>query len=79
MEMLFVGVIVLVAASYSTWALLPGPARRRLAERLLGFAASGACPRWLADRIRSTAAGQGRPTGACDGCDSHRPRDGAPR
>ena len=78
LEMLMVGVIVLVAAAYSTWALLPAAGRRKVATRLLPLAAHPACPGWLVRRLRSAAAAPG--TGSpCDACSGSRPRnDGAP-
>jgi hypothetical protein len=77
-EMLLVGVIVLVAAVYSTWALLPATGRQKAAIRLLPLAANPACPDWLARRLLSAAAapGNGSP---CDSCSGGRPRnDGTP-
>ena len=44
-EMLLVGAIVLVATLYSTWALMPAPARQRLARRLLVLTDGGPVPR----------------------------------
>ena len=44
-EMLLVGAIVLVATLYSTWALMPAPARQRLARRLLEPVQGGLVPR----------------------------------
>jgi hypothetical protein len=74
LEMLMVGVIVLVAACYSAWVLMPMPARQRLAQKLVPLAASPACPDWLGRRIRVVASG---PAGAgpCDACSASRPRD----
>ena len=46
-EMLLVGAIVLVATFYSTWALMPAPARQRVARRLLALSRSGWCPGWI--------------------------------
>jgi hypothetical protein len=79
LEMLFVGVIVLVAALYSTWALMPAPARQRLARRLLPLCAAGWCPQWIGRRIQSAASGPGIAASPCDGCSSSHPRDEAPR
>ena len=74
-EMLLVGVIVLAAACYSTWALMPAPARQRLARRLLALADGGWCPAWIGRRIRAVASGPAAPGGPCDGCSSGRPTD----
>jgi len=43
-EILLVGAIVLVATFYSAWALMPAPARQRLARRLLALTTAGWCP-----------------------------------
>ena len=74
-EMLLVGAIVLVATFYSTWALMPAPARQRLARRLLVLAESGRCPDWIGRRIRAAASGPGTSGGPCDSCGSGRPSD----
>jgi len=79
LEMLLVGLIVIVAATYSTWFLLPGPARQKIAARLLPFAASAACPAWLGRRLRSAADGTGGAKGACDACSASRDPDGGTR
>ena len=78
-QMLLVGAIVLVAAVYSTWALLPPAARQRVASRLLPLASSRGCPDWLRRRIQSSAARNGPVGGPCDNCSVHDPRDDAPR
>jgi len=74
-EMLLVGAIVLVATFYSTWALMPAPARQRLARRLLALTTAGWCPDWIGRRIRAAAADQGASGGPCDGCSSGQPND----
>lgn len=74
-EMLLVGAIVLVATFYSTWALMPAPARQRLARRLLALTESGRCPDWIGRRIRAAASGPGNSGGPCDGCSSGQPTD----
>ena len=79
LEMLFVGSIVLVAKLYSTWALLPAPARQRLARRLLPLGTASWCPQWLGRRIRSAASGPGIAASPCDGCSSSHPRDNESR
>jgi len=74
-EMLLVGAIVLVATFYSTWALMPAPARQRLARRLLALTTAGWCPDWIGRRIRAAASGPGTSGGPCDSCGSGRPSD----
>jgi hypothetical protein len=78
-EMLLVGAIVLVATVYSTWALMPAPARQRLARRLLSLAEAGPCPDWIGRRIRAAASGPGTSGGPCDACSSGQPTDRIPR
>ena len=78
-EMLLVDAIVLVATFYSTWALMPAPARQRLARRLLALSAARWCPDWIASRIRAAASGPGAAGGPCAGCSSGRPTDDASR
>jgi hypothetical protein len=78
-EMLLVGAIVLVATFYSTWALMPAPARQRVARRLLALSGSGWCPGWIGRRIRAAASGPGVSGSPCDGCASSRPTDDASR
>jgi hypothetical protein len=79
LEMLLVGTIVVVATLYSTWALLPAPARQRVAGRLLPFAAAAWCPDWLRRRIQSAAARSGPSGSHCDGCSTPPSRDEARR
>jgi hypothetical protein len=74
-EMLLVGAIVLVATFYSTWALMPAPARQRLARRLLVLTDTGWCPGWIGRRIRAAASGPGASGSPCDGCSSGQPTD----
>ena len=74
-EMLLVGAIVLVATFYSTWALMPAPARQRLARRLLALPGAHWCPDWISRRIRTAAADRGTSGGPCDGCSSGQPTD----
>ena len=75
LEMLLVGAIVLTATLYSTWALMPAPARQRLARRLLALTTAGWCPDWIGRRIRAAASGPGNSGGPCDGCSSGQPTD----
>jgi len=74
-EMLLVGVIVLAAACYSTWALMPAPARQRLARRLLALSEADWCPGWIGRRIRAAASGPGISGSPCDGCAPGRAKD----
>jgi len=79
LELLLVGVIVLVAAGYSTWALLPASARRRLADALAAATDTRGCPGSLRRAAlalqRRAHAGRGH----CDDCAAHRHRGEPPR
>ena len=72
-EMLLVGAIVLVATFYSTWALMPAPARQRLARRMLALSEAGWCPGWIGRRVRAAASGPGTSGSPCAGCSPGRP------
>jgi hypothetical protein len=74
-EMLLVGAIVITATLYSTWALMPAPARQRLARRLLGLSTTRWCPDGIGRRIRAAASGPGISGSPCDGCASGKPTD----
>jgi hypothetical protein len=79
LERLLVGVIVLVATVYSTWALLPSPARQRLAQRIAALPAAAWLPGWLRPHLRS-AASRPAPSGdPCDGCSAHKSPDESKR
>jgi hypothetical protein len=78
--MLAVSVIVLVAAAYSTWALLPAPAKQKLAGGLLPIADGGWCPGWLRRRIRDAAANSAATSDPCSSCGAkQQSRDEIPR
>jgi len=68
LEGLVVGIVVIAAALYACWALLPIEIRRRLARRLVDASARGRWPAWLRrgsavlhDRTSAT----GDPCGSC--------------
>ena len=78
LELLLVGVIVLVAAAYSTWALLPKPARLRLASALASATETRRCPGWLRRPVRALhrrAHAGGSHCDACSGAGSDRRED----
>jgi hypothetical protein len=74
-EVLLVGAIVLVATLYATWALMPAPARHRLARRLARLSAASGVPAWLQRGARSLERRTRSTSGHCDGCSAQPPRD----
>jgi hypothetical protein len=64
-EALLVGLIVVVAAGYSAWALLPAAARLRVAEAVAAWGGKPGRPRWLA---RITAALERAARARAGGC-----------
>jgi hypothetical protein len=69
-ELLLVGTIVLAAALYATWALMPAPARQRLARRLARLSAASGVPAWLQRGARSLERRTIATSGHCEGCSS---------
>ena len=78
LEMLLVGLIVLVAMLYSTWALMPAPARKRLAQRLLAWPAPGWWPRWARRRLEAAASGPRPGDSPCNACNANPGRERDP-
>jgi hypothetical protein len=68
LEVLLVGVIVLVAAAYATWALLPKTARLRLARALASAAEARWCPGWLRRPVLALHRRAHAGGGYCDDC-----------
>jgi hypothetical protein len=73
------GLIVLAAAVYAMWALMPAVLRLRLTERLAASARRAGRPRWL---VRATAAlervaRQG--AGGCSHCSAAQAEPGRPK
>ena len=69
LELLVVGVIVLVAAAYATWALLPKTARLRLASALASATEARWCPGWLRGPVLALHRRAHAGGGHCDDCD----------
>ena len=70
-ESLFVGLVVLVAAAYAAWALVPASTRQRLALRsavALGGAEAGGLKGRLAVRLLALAQAK---AGGCGDCPAH--------
>ena len=78
LEMLLVGLIVLAATLYATWALMPAPARQRLAHRLLARPASGWLPRWARRPLEAAASGPRPGDSPCNACSANPDRDQDP-
>ena len=74
-EMLLVGVIVLAATCYATWALLPAAGRQRVVRRLARLSAAGGVPAWLQRGVRSLEQRTRSTSGHCDGCSAQPPGD----
>ena len=68
LELLLVGVIVLVAAAYSTWALLPKPARLRFTSALASATEARWCPGWLRRPVLALHRRAQAGSGHCDDC-----------
>ena len=68
LEMLLVGAIVLVATLYSTWALLPKPARLRLVRALASTAEARWCPGWMRRAVLALDRRARAGSGHCDDC-----------
>ena len=74
-EMLLVGVIVLAATCYATWALLPAAGRQRVVRRLLSLSAASGVPAWLQRGAQSLERRTRSTSGHCDGCSVQPPDD----
>lgn len=77
-QQLVVGLIVLVAAFYSLWTLMPGAARRKAAARLASLARRCGVGQQGSERLQAKLAAHG----SCSDCDSCKgcatpPRPGA--
>jgi hypothetical protein len=73
------GLIVLAAAAYALWALMPRAPRLRLAQRLAASARRAGRPQWL---VRTTAALERvarRSAGACSECSAVQAEPGRPK
>ena len=63
-----VGLIVLAAATYAAWALLPAALRLRLARHLAAMARRAGAPAWLVTFADAIAASALRRLGGCSDC-----------
>jgi hypothetical protein len=62
------GLIVLAAAMYAAWVLMPAALRLRLARRLVAALRRMAGPQWLVRVAEATEARARRRPGACSDC-----------
>jgi hypothetical protein len=67
-QAIIVGLIVLAAASYAAWVLLPAALRLRLAQRLAAWLRRAAAPQWFIRVADALEAGARRRPGACSDC-----------
>ncbi|MDQ1310822.1 MAG: hypothetical protein QG601_2092, partial [Pseudomonadota bacterium] len=63
-----VGLIVLAAATYAAWALLPATLRLRLARHLAATARRSRAPEWLVRFADAIAGSALRRLGGCSDC-----------
>jgi hypothetical protein len=77
MQTIITAVIVLAAAAYAAWRLLPDAPQRRLLTWVLVAARDRRGLHFLAGRAERALQQRAQPTGGCSGCNSrpqHRPR-----
>jgi hypothetical protein len=67
-QAIVVGLIVLAAATYAAWALLPAGLRLRLARRMSAVARRAGGPAWLVRLAVATEASALRRLGGCSDC-----------
>jgi hypothetical protein len=67
-EALLVGLIVVVAAGYSLWALLPAAARLRMAEAAAAWGGKPGRPLWLARITAGLERAARARAGGCSKC-----------
>lgn len=68
LEAILVGLIVLAAALYATWTLLPAIVRLRLAQRLGEWGRSPGRARWLQRASGAVEAAARKRAGGCSDC-----------
>jgi len=67
-QAIIVGLIVLAAATYAAWALLPAALRLRLARHLAATARRAGGPAWLVRFADAIAGSAQRRLGGCGDC-----------
>lgn len=72
-QSLLVGLIVMCAASYAIWRLMPAALRRRLAGSLSQWAVRPGRPAWAARAAASVGAALRANAPGCGDCDAARP------
>jgi hypothetical protein len=73
LEAILVGLIVLAAALYATWTLLPASVRLRLAGRIGAWGRSPGRAGWLQRAAAAVEAQARRRAGACGDCRAAQP------
>jgi hypothetical protein len=68
LEAILVGLIVLAAALYAAWRLLPASLRLRVAHRIADWGRRPGHPAWLRRASMSVEATARRGVGACSDC-----------
>jgi hypothetical protein len=68
LEGLLVGAIVLIAAGYAVWALLPSGLRLRLAQRIGTWARASGRPAWLGRAASGVENAARARLGGCSDC-----------
>jgi Family of unknown function (DUF6587) len=83
-QVVIVGLIVVVAAAYAAWALLPAAVRLRLAEGIGAWARQPGRAGWLARAATAVERGARARLGGCSDCSAVQaaprpPTDNSPR
>jgi hypothetical protein len=78
-EAILVGLIVLVAALYTAWRLLPASLRLRAAHRMAEWGQRPGRPAWLQRASASVESAARKGVGACSDCGSVQSSPAAPR
>lgn len=72
-QKIVVGLIVLAAATYAIWALLPAQSRLRLAQRLAAAAQRAGRPSWLVRTATAFERAANSRLGGCSDCSAMQP------
>lgn len=72
-EAILVGLIVLAAALYATWTLLPAAVRRRFARRIGEWGRRPGRAGWLQRASTAVESAASRRAGACSDCSAVQP------
>ena len=78
-QAILVGLIVLVAALYATWRLLPASLRLRAAQRMAEWGRRPGRPAWLQRTSTAVESAARKGVGACSDCGAVQSSPAAPR